>query len=96
MVTAARLSASCSGRLAPMIGAVMAGLDRTQASDKVARLMPASGRQTAQPLDRLKLLLFPVTLLVAGGGCSKVKRVPSGGGALVSYFPVSSPPASGL
>jgi amidase len=38
---AARLASSCSGLLAPMIGAVMAGLASTQATARVTRLVPA-------------------------------------------------------
>ena len=41
-VAPARLSLSCSGRLAPMMGQVMAGLEATQATARVARLIPAS------------------------------------------------------
>jgi hypothetical protein len=39
--TAARLASSCSGRLAPMMGAVIAGLASTQATERVTRLTPA-------------------------------------------------------
>ena len=63
-VTAARLSASCSGRLAPMIGAVTAGLASTQATARVARLIPASAATAAQGLDGGEFPVMPVARLI--------------------------------
>ena len=50
------LSASCSGLLAPTIGAVMAGFEITQRMASVAMLNTGVGGDLAQPLDGLELL----------------------------------------
>ena len=95
---AAITSLSCSGRLGPMIAAVISGLERIQAIASVVSDMPAScarGRRAStasncslcQYLSRYMSPLLPAR-------CPK--RVSSIGGASRACFPVSSPPASGL
>ena len=46
---------SCSGRLAPTIGAVIAGFDRTHATAIVVMLMPALMGKRPQRVDGFKL-----------------------------------------
>ncbi len=79
-----------------MMGAVMAGLASTQATERVTRLIPAFSaiRPSSSTVPNSRSCQY--RSWYAPPAVPRVKRVPSAGGADRECLPDSKPPAIGL
>ena len=79
-----------------MIGAVIAWLASTQATERVTRLTPPLRRAGEQLVDGVELAVVPVAVLVDLGGVAEGEAGAFWRRAGAECFPESSPPAIGL
>ena len=93
---AARLASSCSGRLAPTIGAVTVGFASTHATERVTRETPSRRASLRSASTVANSRSCQYRFWYSEPASPRVKRDPSVGTADRLCLPESRPPAIGL